>query len=213
MSKESQTVLVVAVNPQTARSPTRTRSSVSKTGVDRLQVRSPGCGCCISPRLTSLAPQPPHKAASACRFAWSGGSDHIPRNEGVAYWLRQSVGPNPVSSTIRPGQGDFLAAHRLADRRSRWASAPQVAHRIPSVTARLSVRRGQGTVSCSEPSPTPTDSSRPSVQSRSCSKSRGPSTTHDHSETPSSWPAANSQYQPTRNRPLSATCRADVARA
>jgi hypothetical protein len=63
----------------------------------------------ISPSLTSLAPQLSHRTANACRFPWSGGFDRIFRNEGVAYWLRQSVGSNPVSFTETDGQGDFCA--------------------------------------------------------------------------------------------------------
>jgi hypothetical protein len=54
----------------------------------------------VSPSLTSLGPQRPHRTVTTCRFPCSQRFDHIFRNEGV-------TGSNPPSSTKCPGQGDF----------------------------------------------------------------------------------------------------------
>ena len=71
----------------------------------RLHTRGERCGIShgftdVSPRLTSLGPQLPHRPVDLERFPWSERFEHIFRNEGV-------TGSNPVSSTKHPGQGDF----------------------------------------------------------------------------------------------------------
>ena len=53
---------------------------------------SPGLTGGVSPHLTSLGPQSPHKPAIGCLNPWSTQTDRIFRNEGV-------TGSNPVSST------------------------------------------------------------------------------------------------------------------
>ena len=77
----------------------------------------------VSLCLTTLAPQPRHRPAKAVRFSWSQGFDHIFRKEEVG-------GSNPVSSTERPGQGDFREYETLAVCTVLPPGAPQPCHRI-----------------------------------------------------------------------------------
>ena len=81
-------------------------------------------GCQTSRRLTSLAPQPPHKPLELCRFPWSRAFDRIFRNEEVG-------GSNPPSSTERPGQGEFGEFVRSPDS----TSCDLTLHRRPTRSA------------------------------------------------------------------------------
>ena len=66
----------------------------------------------VSPRLTSLAPQPRHRTQNCARFPWSEGFDCIFRNEGA-------TGSNPVSST-NPWSEQFSGRQP-----ARWIDDPE----------------------------------------------------------------------------------------
>lgn len=81
----------------------------------------------VSPGLTWLGPQPPHKTVIGCRFRSSERFDHIFRNEGGA-------GSILVSSTICPGQSGSRTRPTHRFRLCPESRAPQTPHKIHAVT-------------------------------------------------------------------------------